>query len=182
MSFYKNLVKFNNKIQKVCEISAVGLLVAILSLLLLQIIARHLNLALAWTGQVGQYLLVLSVFVCAPILFRTEEDISFRPLLKKMEYQNKRKVYLFGNFLIIIFLLFAMTSAIIASTSSLNRGLSSVNWIKVGYAHIFIAIMFFFTMLNVIEETILLWNKNKSELEMNQSTQYMNKTAEEIND
>jgi len=182
MSFYKNLVEFNNKIQRVCEISAVGLLVAILLLLLLQIIARHLNMGLAWTGQVGQYLLVLSVFVCTPILFRTQEDISFRPLLEKMEYQNKRKVYIFGNFLIMIFLLFAIFSAITASASSLNRGLSSVNWIRVGYAHIFIAIMFLFTMLNVIEETMSLWNNNASELEMDQSSKYINKSTEDIND
>ena len=156
---YTLLVTINDKIQKACEVGGVVLLIVLFSLTALQIIARQVSVSLPWPGQVAQYLLVAAVFLALPLLFRTKEDISFRPLLDKVSYETKRKLYLFGDGVLIILFVFVAVSATQAAQFTLGIGLSSVRWLRIGYVYLFIGAIVLVTILPVLEEMVAYWNR-----------------------
>lgn len=156
---YKILTTINDKIQKTCEVGGVLLLILVFSLTALRIVSRQVSLSLSWPGQVAQYLLVVAVFLALPLLFRTKEDISFRPLLENVPYDTKRRLYLLGDGVLIILFLFIAISATQAAQFQWGVGLSSVRWLRIGYVYVFIGAMTFVTILPVLEEMIAYWIK-----------------------
>lgn len=156
---YTLLTKVNDKIQKACEVGGVLILTLLFSLTALQIVARQASVSLPWPGQVAQYLLVVSVFLALPLLFRTKEDISFRPLLQKVPYETKRRLYLLGDGVLIILFVFLTISATQAAQFTLGIGLSSVRWLRIGYVYLFIGAMMLVTILPILEEMVAYWNR-----------------------
>lgn len=156
---YTLLATINDKIQKVCEVGGVVLLIILFLLTALQIAARQASVSLPWPGQVAQYLLVVAVFLALPLLFRTKEDISFRPLLERAPYETKRKLYLLGDVVLILLFVFVAVSATQAARFTLGIGLSSVRWLRIGYVYLFIGAMMLVTILPVIEEIVAYWNR-----------------------
>jgi len=156
---YTILRTVNDRIQKTCEVGGVLLLILVFSLTALRIVSRQVSLSLSWPGQVAQYLLVVAVFLALPLLFRTKEDISFRPLLENVPYDTKRRLYLLGDGVLIILFLFIAISATQAAQFQWEVGLSSVRWLRIGYVYVFIGAMMFVTILPVLEEMIAYWIK-----------------------
>lgn len=165
------LSKVNDVITRGCEVCGVGLLVALVALTLLRIVARQIGVSLSWPGQVAQYLLVYFTFLALPILFRTDEDISFRPLLKRFSYATQRTLFLICDTLLILFCVFLGTSAIYAAQLNMSVGLSSVDWLKVGYGYLFIGLMFVLLIPLVVEEMLQYWRRlNESMSEQSATT------------
>lgn len=155
---YNSLRTVNDKIQKACEVGGVLLLAVLVLLSALQIAARMIGVSLPWPGQVAQYLLVAFTFLALPVLFRTGEDISFRPLLKRLSYGKRRMLYLFGNTVLALFFVFVAASATQAAEFRMGTGLSSVRWLKIGYVYLFMGLMMLVTILPIVEETVAYWH------------------------
>lgn len=149
-------------IEMSCEYLGMTLLFLMGILATLQILFRFvtsqtLGFSVTWTGELTRYFLVFMTAAGIPYAMRTDDHISIRPIVKKLSDTMRKVVLTVANVLVSIVCLVIAYSAYIVSQRTLTQPLPSIDWLKTGYAHAFLGLMFVLTVFAVVEQTYELW-------------------------
>lgn len=158
------LTKSLNVVEKGCEYLGMGFLCLMGVLAVLQILMRFgtaqtIGFSVTWTGELTRYLLVLMTTVGVPYAMRTDAHISLRPLVEMLPDAISQPVLAVTNLLVVSLCLMVAYSAYVVSQSTLSQSLATLDWVKIGYAHVLIGLMFLLAAVIALEKTYeIVWN------------------------
>jgi TRAP-type C4-dicarboxylate transport system permease small subunit len=134
------MIKALEKIQlTICVISLSIFFVAII----IQIVTRHLGIAVIWTEEVANYSFIWSVFMGAAVMLNRREHFSFDFLLLKLKGVSKSTLLIVIDTIILLFTIALFYYGIEAVKNFWNYNWASLPAMKMGYVWISIPIMGF---------------------------------------
>jgi TRAP-type C4-dicarboxylate transport system permease small subunit len=92
---------------RVVDIFAIYLLSILVIVVFVNVCSRYaLNLSLAWSEELAKILLVWVTFIGAAAASRRGRHLKIEDVLKRMEEQRQRKMYIYINVIVSLFLVF----------------------------------------------------------------------------
>lgn len=152
------LTKSLDVVEKSCEYLGMGFLclmgvLAVLQIVMRFVTAQTIGFSLTWTGELTRYLLVLMTAVGVPYAMRTDGHISIRPLVEKLPDPVSTRVLAFTNVLVVALCVIVAYSAYVVAQRTISEPLPSIGWLKAGYAHWLLGLMFVLTAIVALEQT-----------------------------
>lgn len=147
-------------IQRTCEVLGVALLAILCVLATLQIAFRYiswLDVTAAWTEELARYFFVMMILAGVPYTVRTGDNISIRPLLKRLSERWQNVLFTASNALVVLLSTIMVVSAYIVSQRTLQTTLATVDWLRIGYIHVVLAIAFLLAAVFTVEQTAAIW-------------------------
>lgn len=131
----------------------------------LQILVRALPIdyGAVWTTEIARYLLVMMTLTGIPYAMRRGNHISIRPLLRMLSDSVQRYLITVSNLLVIVMCAIGIWSAVSVLDRTLVQSLPTVDWLKVGYLMIYLAIAFGLCIVVVVEKIMSVWMTDLSE-------------------
>lgn len=153
------------RIEKACELLGVALLTVLCVLATLQIGFRYtgglIEISAAWTEELARYFFVMMILVGVPYTMRTGDDISIRPLLRRLSDRRQRVLLTVSNAFVVLLSLIMVYSAYIVSQRTLGTTLATVDWLRIGYTHVLLGVAFLLAAVFAVEQTVTLWTEEE---------------------
>lgn len=139
---------------KATAVVGVTLLSVIFVVGLLQVMNRHIGLPfdLHWTYEIARTFLALMTIAGLPYLFKTDSDISFLAVLKRVTTRTDAFL-LVRNIILIVFSAIMVWSAYLANETTGDVTLPLVSWFKVGWGYLFLGVSFSLIFVFVLVDT-----------------------------
>jgi TRAP-type C4-dicarboxylate transport system permease small subunit len=128
-------------------LAKIQLFIGVLSLsiffvtILIQIVTRHLGIAVIWTEEVANYSFIWSVFMGAAVMVNTKEHFSFDLLLQKTKGLSRTSLLIVIDSIVLLFALSLLYYGIEVVQNFWNYNWASLPAMKMGYVWISIPIM-----------------------------------------
>lgn len=121
---------------------------------IIQVASRYVSIPieLYWTYEVASTLLALMTIVAIPYLFKTDGDISFLPVLRRITSDIDRFL-LIRNVLMAALSVVLVWSAYLAFGTAGDTTLATVNWFKVGYGYFLFGVIAAILFVFVVTDT-----------------------------
>ncbi|MDS0223567.1 TRAP transporter small permease subunit [Haloarcula sp. S1AR25-5A] len=116
-----------------------------------------------WTTEIARYLLVIMTLTGIPYAMRRGSHISIRPLLRMLSDSLQKYLTTFSNLLVIVMCAIGVWSAVSVIERTLVQSLPTVDWLRVGYLMIYLAIMFALCIVVIVEKMVSMWSTDLSE-------------------
>lgn len=153
------------RIEKACEILGVALLSVLCVLATLQIGFRYtgglFDISAAWTEELARYFFVMMVLIGVPYTMRTGDDISIRPLLRRFSDRLQKWCLTVSNVFVVLLSLIMVYSAYIVSQRTLGTTLATVDWLRTGYIHVLLGVVFILAAVFAVEQTVQTWRQDE---------------------
>lgn len=132
------MIKILEKIQ--LTIGVISLSIFFIAIII-QIVTRHLGIAVIWTEEVANYSFIWSVFMGAAVMVNKKEHFSFDFLSQKLEGKSKSALMIVIDSIVLLFALALFYYGIEAVKNFWNYNWASLPDMKMGYVWISIPIM-----------------------------------------
>ncbi|OLS41062.1 TRAP transporter small permease [Bacillus sp. MRMR6] len=109
--------------------------------IMIQIVTRHLGIAVIWTEEVANYSFIWSVFMGASVMVNRKEHFSFDMLAKKLAGKSRTTLIIVIDTIILVFALSLLNYGIEVVQNFWNYNWASLPAMKMGYVWISIPIM-----------------------------------------
>jgi TRAP-type transport system small permease protein len=129
------------------KLEKIQLVIGVLSLstfivaIMIQIITRHLGIAVIWTEEVANYSFIWSVFMGASVAVNKKDHFSFDLLGKKLEGKKRITLVMVIDSIILLFAFSLLYYGIEVVQNFWNYNWASLPAMKMGYVWISIPIM-----------------------------------------
>lgn len=135
--------------------------------IIVQIVTRHLKMAVIWTEEVANYSFVWAIFMGAAVMVSRREHFSFDFLTTRFKGKKKASLFFFNDTVIMLFSLAIFIYGLQAMTTFWNYNWVALPFLKMGYVWISIPIMgltmFIYTFNHLIENYKELRSKEVTE-------------------
>jgi TRAP-type transport system small permease protein len=109
--------------------------------IIIQIVTRHLGIAVIWTEEVANYSFIWSVFMGAAVMLNRKEHFSFDFVLQKLQGVSKTTLLIVIDSIVLLFSVALFYYGIEAVKNFWNYNWASLPSMKMGYVWISIPIM-----------------------------------------
>lgn len=135
--------------------------------IIVQIVTRHLKVAVIWTEEVANYSFVWAIFMGAAVMVSRREHFSFDFLTTRFKGKKKAKLYFFNDTVIMLFSIAIFFYGLQAMTTFWNYNWVALPFLKMGFVWMSIPIMgltmFIYTFNHLIENYKVLRSKEVTE-------------------
>ncbi len=109
--------------------------------IIIQIVTRHLGIAVIWTEEVANYSFIWSVFMGASVAVNKREHFAFDFLLQKLQGVSKTTLFIVIDSIVLLFALALLYYGIEVVQNFWNYNWAALPAMKMGYVWISIPIM-----------------------------------------
>jgi len=111
--------------------------------IIIQIVSRHMGVAIIWTEEVANYSFIWSIFMGAAVMVNQREHFSFDFLTIKLKGRKKTVLVLIIDTIVLLFALAILYYGIEAAQTFWNYNWVAIPEMKMGYVWISLPIMGF---------------------------------------
>jgi TRAP-type transport system small permease protein len=109
--------------------------------IVVQIVTRHMKIAVIWTEEVANYSFVWAIFMGAAVMVNRREHFSFDFLTSRFKGRKKASLFFFNDTVIMLFSFAIFFYGLQAMTTFWNYNWVALPFLKMGYVWIAIPIM-----------------------------------------
>lgn len=135
--------------------------------IVVQIVTRHLKIAVIWTEEVANYSFVWAIFMGAAVMVSRREHFSFDFLTSRFKGKKQASLFFFNDTVIMLFSLAIFFYGFQAMMTFWNYNWVALPFLKMGYVWISIPIMgltmFIYTFNHLIQNLKALRSKEVAE-------------------
>lgn len=133
--------RFVQALEKVQITVGIVFLCIFFSVIMLQIITRHMGISIIWTAEVAKYAFIWSVFMGAAVMVNRREHFNFDFILKKLQGKKQASLNIVNDFILILFNLVIFLLGLRVVNEFWNYTWVSIPELKMGYIWVAIPIM-----------------------------------------
>lgn len=110
-------------------------------IIMVQIVTRHLGIAVIWTEEVANYSFIWAVFMGAAVMVNRREHFNFDLLQRKLKNKSKLSLNIFNDIVLIAFNLAIFVYGLQVVQEFWNYTWAAIPEMKMGYVWVSIPVM-----------------------------------------
>lgn len=133
--------RFVKLLERVQMTAGVVFLVLFFAIILIQIVTRHLGIAVIWTEEAANYAFIWAVFMGAAVMVNRREHFNFDYFLQRLTGISRVGLSIFNDLVLIVFNIFIFLYGLQVVNEFWNYTWAAIPEMKMGYVWVAIPVM-----------------------------------------